>query len=195
MTEVYTRRTLVALCTAIGAASCSSPNPVLYTVAPVPGPVRNGGPKVVALHEVNVAHYLDRSHIVRSSENYRLDVAGNDWWGESPGAMLTRVLVEELSQRLPHSTVYASGGAVSATPDATVELDIQRMDLDDAGILVLIAQVGVSFRTRPSDRVRRLRFDVRPSGASVSAQVAATSAAVGQLADGIAGMLVAPGAR
>ena len=30
-----------------------------------------------------------------SSENYRLDVMSNDWWGEPLGAMLSRVLTEE----------------------------------------------------------------------------------------------------
>ena len=54
-------------------AGCSSPTPVLYTIAPVQGPVQPGGPKVVVLQQISTAHYLERSQIVRSSENYRLE--------------------------------------------------------------------------------------------------------------------------
>ena len=62
-----------------------------------------------------IARFLERSQIVRSSENYRLDVMSNDWWGEPLGAMVSRVLVEELGQRLPQSTVIGESGAVSAS--------------------------------------------------------------------------------
>jgi hypothetical protein len=76
--------------------ACSSPNPVLYTIAPVQGPVQPGGPKVIVVQQISTAHYLERSPIVRSSENYRLDVMSNDWWGEPLASMLSRVLTEEL---------------------------------------------------------------------------------------------------
>ena len=41
------------------------------------------------LRQIGLARYLERSQIVRSSENYRLDVMANDWWGEPLGAMLS----------------------------------------------------------------------------------------------------------
>src|SRR5712672_3872307 len=112
---------LVVLLLAAGLAACSSPNPDLYTIAPVQGPVHPGAPKVIALQQISTAHYLERSQIVRSSENYRLDVMSNDWWGESLSAMLSRILIEELSQRLPQSTIFSESGAVTASPDATIE--------------------------------------------------------------------------
>jgi uncharacterized protein len=99
----------VLLLTAL--AACSSPEPVLYTIAAAPGPVQPHDPRIVLVQQVAVAHFLERSQIVRSSENYRLDVMTNDWWGEPLAAMLSRVLIEELGQRLPHSTVIADNGA------------------------------------------------------------------------------------
>ena len=84
---------LIASGLALTLAACSSPNPVLYTIAPVSGAVQSGGPKVVALQQISTARFLERLEIVRSSENYRLDVMENDWWGEPLGAMLSRVLV------------------------------------------------------------------------------------------------------
>jgi uncharacterized protein len=184
-----------ALLVAVGSlavfTACSSPNPVLYTIAPAPGTPQTGGPKVVALQQISVARFLERSQIVRSSENYRLDVMSNDWWGEPLGAMLSRVLVEELGQRLPQSTVIGESGAVTAPPDATVELNVQRLDEDASGTLILQAQASVSFKSRGTPVLRSFRFAVPPPTPGVPGQVTAISTAVGQLADGLTSMLLA----
>jgi len=173
---------------ALGA--CSSPNPVLYTIAPVSGTPQSSGPKVVAVQQISTARYLERSQIVRSSENYRLDVMSNDWWGEPLGAMLSRVLVEELGQRLPRSVVIGESGAVTASPDATVELNLQRLDEDTSGNLLLQAQASVSFKGRGAPLLRNFRFAVPPPAPGVPGEVTAISTAVGQLADGLAAMLL-----
>jgi uncharacterized protein len=182
---------LAALGMAALLAACTSPDPVLYTLAPAVGAVHSGGPRVVLLQQIAIAHFLERSQIVRSSENYRLDVMSNDWWGEPLGAMLSRVLIEELSQRLPQSTVIADNGAVSARPDATIELNVQRLDEDAAGNLILQAQVAVRFTGQSQPTLRSFRFSVPPTAAGVPGEVAAISAALGRLADGIAPILTA----
>jgi hypothetical protein len=182
---------LAALALAAMLAACASPSPVLYTIAPVQGPVHTGGPKVIALQQIGTARYLERSQIVRSSENYRLDVMSNDWWGEPLSAMLSRVLIEELSQRLPQSTVLGESGAVTASPDATIELNFQRLDEDASGNLVLQAQASVSFKGRPGPVLRSFRFVVMPPSADIQGEVTAISMAVGQLADGLASTLAA----
>jgi uncharacterized protein len=176
--------------------TCASPNPRLYTIAPVDGAVRGRGPNVILLQQIGLARYLERSQFVRSSENYRLDVMNDDWWGEPLGAMLSRVLIEELSQRLPRSTVLNENGAVTSTTDATIAVNVYRLDQNAAGSLVLQAQVSVTFKGRPEPVLRSFRFTVAPGAPSVSAGVAAISVAVGQLADGLASVLVAgPAAR
>ncbi len=179
---------------ALSVASCASPNPALYTLAPVPGAPVLGhqavGPKIVLIRQIGLARFLDRQQIVRSSENYRLDVQANDWWGEPLGSMLGRVLAEDLTQRLPGTTVYPESGAVSVTPDATVELNIQRLDADAAGHLVLAAQAAVTFEQRRGGPIARsFRFSVPPAGPGVRGEVAAMSTAIGRLADGLATML------
>jgi uncharacterized lipoprotein YmbA len=173
-------------------AACSSPNPNLYTIAPVSSATQIGAPKVIALRQIGLARYLERSQIVRSSENYRLDVMSNDWWGEPLGAMLARVLVEELSQRLPQSTVFSETGAVSIVPDATVELNVSRLDQNAANLLVLQAQVAIATKGRGVPVTRGFRFEVPAPDAGVAGEVAAISIGVGQLADGLAMMLASP---
>ena len=172
-------------------AGCASPSPVLYTIATLPGAVQSGAPRVIVLQEVGLARYLERSQIVRSSENYRLDVESNNWWGEPLGAMLTRVLLEELGQRLPESVVLGENGAVTATADATVALTVQRLDEDAARHLVLLGQAGVAFGARGVPELESFRYTEPLPVPGVGGEVAAISTAVGQLADRLAATLAA----
>ena len=166
-------------------------------IAPVEGTVHGGAPKIILLQQIGLARYLERSQIVRSSENYRLDVMQNDWWGEPLGAMLSRVLVEELSQRLPQSAVISENGAVSSPADATIELNLRRLDEDAAGNLVLQAQAARELqRAARADACRASASRCSRKAPGVPSEVAAISTAVGQLADGLASMLLAgPGGR
>jgi hypothetical protein len=179
----------LALIVTLGA--CAAPPPALYMIAPVEGASLQEGPKIILLQQIGLARYLERSQIVRSSENYRLDVMPNDWWGEPVGAMLSRVLVDELGQRLPQSVVLSENGAVTSPADATIELNLRRLDEDAAGNVVLTAQAGVNFKGRQTQTLRSFRFTVQPPMPGIPGEVAAISTAVGQLADGLASMLVA----
>ena len=179
------RRSALLMLAALPAA-CASPDPVLYVLAPVPGPVRSGAPRAIQLRTVGVPHYLERSQIVRSSEGYRMDVLSNDWWGEPVGAMIGRILAQDLAQRLTGSSVYADNGAISTPPDATVETDLQRFDLDRDGALRLAAQIAVDGRQAVADS---FTVAVRPTDATTRSLVAAMSVATGQLADRMAAML------
>lgn len=176
---------------AIAVAACSSPRPALYTIAPVAGQTQAGAPKVIGLREVSLARYLQQLQIVRSSAGYRLDVMANDWWGEPLSAMLGRLLAEELRQRLPGSAVVNESGAVSVPADATVEINIERLDKDASGALVLQAQASVDVKGRRAPRLRTFRFVAPTSSPDTTAEVTSISSAVGQLADGLAAMLTA----
>ena len=172
-------------------AACSSPTPTLYTLAPVDGPTLAGGPKTVVLRAIGLARYLERPQIVRSTGSYLLEMEANDWWGEPLGAMLGRILTEELAQRLPGSVVLAESGAIGVTPDAIVEINVLRLDADRTGVIVLRAQVGVSHPASRRPPVARA-FEVKatPASGDTIGAVAAMSEAVGTFADQIAAMLV-----
>jgi uncharacterized protein len=189
VTAARSWRLLVILAAATLPMGCTSPNPNLYTISPVPGTPVADRPQVVMVREIALASYLERAQVVRSSENYRLDVQAGDWWGEPLRAMLNRVLVEDLSERLPGSSVYTEGGAVSARPDVTVELNIQRLDEDATGAVVMLVQTSVERTGHQPALTRSFRLTAAPTSPGVSGQVAATSRLIGELADRLAAMV------
>lgn len=179
------RRHILAL-VAVFPAGCASPNPTLYTLAAVPGPTHAHAPHLIKMRDVSLPRYLERSEIVRSTENYQLAVLPNDWWGESLSSMMSRVLVQNLSQRLPGSSVVSEIGAISGTPNATVGVNVLRFDADRSGNLVLNAEIAITGHQASN---RRVHLTVPIRGPGTSALVSAMSDAVGKLANVIADML------
>jgi uncharacterized protein len=192
------RRLVAALGLAAGGllAGCASPSPTLYTLAPLPGPAVGAPRRVILVREVSLARYLQRPGIVRSSADYRLDVSANDWWGEPLGPMLGRVLVADLSARLPASTVLAESVAITVDPDISVEVSIQRFDEDEAGKVALAAAFVLDGRhSTTAPRTFDVTVSAGPGQAAagngpvetpVGNQVAAMSTALAQLSDAIA---------
>lgn len=184
------RRRLASLALPLLVAACgASPDPNYYTIVPRNGPTLTGGPKIVLLKDVGLASYLDRREIVRSSESYKLDILANNWWGEPLGGLLGRILVVELTQRLPNSTVYGESGAITADHNASVGVNIQRLDADKAGALILVAQVAIEFNRPRRMAARTFTFSKPLATPDTAGLVAAISDAVGELADGIAALL------
>lgn len=178
------------LAAAMMAASCSSPEPAYFTLAAVRGTPQRGGPSLVELRRPGLAGYLDRPEIVRSNTAYQLRVTSGERWGEPFGDMVSRVLAENLNQRLPGSSVFSSNGAISADAGATIEMDVQRLDADPSGRVQLLAQVAVSRgRSRANAVTRAIQVTTVPASAATVDYVAAMSNALGQAADQIAAML------
>ena len=73
--RVHAMATVVLLLTQ---ASCSSPDPALYTIAPISGAEHSISPHIILLQQIGLERYLERPQIVRSSADYRLDIMEND---------------------------------------------------------------------------------------------------------------------
>jgi hypothetical protein len=189
------------------AAGCStSPPPKLYTLAPRPaapagrsaaavsgstaaasGASRSGA--IVSVRPVELPKYLDRPQIVRYRSTYEMNASEFERWGEGLSDMVTRVLVENLSDRLPRSQVFAASGPLNLPgADVTIDVNIQKFDADASGTVVLTAQwvVHNGSGKKPSDQLRSQELRVEPTSADTPGQVAAMSDALGQLADQIA---------
>jgi uncharacterized lipoprotein YmbA len=184
------RRTLFLAPAALLLARCASPDPAIYTLRAVPGASVGGGPVAIKVARPGLAGYLDRPEIVRDNSVSRLTLNSGERWGEPLGDMMGRVLALDLAQRLPGSSVFTEAGTISVDPSATVELDIQRFDLDTSGSVILLAQVAVQQgRNHDPAATHALRLTVRSASTGTPDVVAAMSAALGQLADAVADLL------
>ncbi|MBV8613136.1 MAG: membrane integrity-associated transporter subunit PqiC [Acetobacteraceae bacterium] len=183
------RRAPFAACAAVALALAGcSPNPAYYSLAPVTGAPGGGGPRVVELRRVSLAGYLDRQEMVLASQGYRLRITPRSVWAEPPADMIGRILAENLSQRLPGTVVFREATGATVTPRATVAVSVQRFDAMSTGPLVLRALVIVSRRNgHGSGQV--VTLTVPREADTPDALVASMSAALGQLADRIAGMV------
>ncbi len=183
-------RLRVALPALMALACCTSADPAVYTLRAVPGQAAASGPVAVKIARPGLAGYLDRPEIVRDSSSSRLELKSGERWGEPLGDMFGRVLALDLEQRLPGSSVFTEAGTISVDPAATVELDIQRFDLDPTGVVVLLAQVAVEQgRSRDPSGTRSIRVTAQPAGPGTPELVSAMSLALSQLADQVAAAL------
>ncbi len=177
-------------------AGCASPDPALYTLQPRPGVPRiaayasagKAARPVVVVHSIELARYLERDEIVRSSEQVRLVVSRNNWWGEPLQAMLRRVLIDDLAQRLPNADVLADNSPIAAHANAEIQVAVQRFDGNDGGQVVFVGYAQVTRDGKPV--LDRLRFSVPTAAGTVKDQVEAMSAALGQVADVVATRIV-----
>lgn len=168
-------------------AGCTSADPVMYTLRAVPGEEQHGRARIVQLRRPGLPRYLDRPGIITGMPGYRVETGTGDRWAEPIGSMFTRVLVQDLSQRLPNATVISEQGVLSLSPDVSVDLEVQDFGPDETGTVVLQAQVGVERSGRNGGhQVRAVRFSVRPTTPGTAGVVAAMSDALGQLANAIA---------
>jgi uncharacterized protein len=176
----------LGLLSALGGCSASPP-PKLYTLAPRPAATPDpGSAKTISVKHVEIAKYLERPQIVRYADPYQMTASEFDRWGEELGDMVTRVLVENLSQRLPGSQVYAATGPLTlARSEITIEINVDKFDVDPGGAVVLVAQWVVHGGKR-SDKLHSENIRAATASSDTRDQVAAMSDALGQLASQIA---------
>jgi uncharacterized protein len=178
------RRMLLA---GLALAGCASPDPELYRLVAVPGVARAGAPGLIELRRVGVPAYLDRSQIIRAVAESRLEALGARW-AEPFGDMVTRVLAEDLMRRLPGSTVLTETGSLRGEAGLIIECDLQRFEAGPGPVVVLVAQFAMRPPGGATRAARVQRVEAPVAGEGMPAIVAAMGAALGQLADGLAGL-------
>ena len=168
-------------------AGCASPNPDIYTLQANPGAPVSTAAHVIELRKPGLAGYLDRSDIVLTNANYRVNTNSQLRWAEPIGDMIGRVLTEDLSQRLPNSTVFNESGAITADADLRVEIDIQRFDQGADGRVTLIVEAALEAgHGHTPIRTRHIMLQADTAGPGATQLAAAMSVLLGELADRMA---------
>jgi uncharacterized protein len=184
------RRVLVGwlMAGALASAGCaSSPEPQFYTLFPNEGRTWPNEPLEVQLRRPALPGYLDRPQIVRHEQPGKLEFSGADRWGAPLDGMIGSILVQNLAQRLPRASVYGESGAISSSPDALVEVDVQRFELTEHGSVELVAQVAVHWpKTRAAAQLERYSLRRSPRDRSTARLVTEMSGLLAELANAIA---------
>ena len=175
-----------ALLAAVILAGCGSAEPDYYTLKPWPGVARGGVPLMIQVRTPTVSSFLDRDYIVRTDKDYRLKLAENAVWGEPIAGLIGSTLTADLQQRLPGSTVFNEDGAISARPQAVVELDVSRFSEDGAGLATVDAALSVQRPDSGAAASQLLHLSMAPSGPTTADLAAALSQLLGQVADAAA---------
>jgi uncharacterized lipoprotein YmbA len=176
----------------LGLAGCAtSAPPRIYTLAMKPGTQQASGPASLSVVGVAIPKYLDRPQIIQHGGAYQLDVAEFDRWGEPFADMVTRVLIADLSQRLPKTQVFRDDSPTATNAADSLQVDFSRFDPDPDNTVVLAARWtlrGGSLLAEDSNRLT-----VKPASDAIADIVAAMSQALGELADKIATAVASSG--
>ncbi len=183
-------RIFFACLAAAALVACHSPDPTLYTLVPIAGTPDAAPAGAAAVARMEVARYLDRPQIVRRHDVYALATDDTERWAEPLDEMMPRVLVAELTERLPHMSIAQSSSGMLGDTDTNLAVSIDRFDVDPDGTVVLDARWSVRGRTGagPLDTVE-IREHAASSG--TGDLVAAMSGCLAQLSDRLAAALAA----
>lgn len=172
---------------AMALAGCASPPTNYYRLAVTKGFVRPGIGLKIGVRSVSIPGYLSQNGIAKSGGEYQYNVYPNDLWAEALDDMLQDVLVQDLAQRLPASTVLGSGGSIGVSSDLLIETNILRFDPDSDGRIVMNIQVAIrSGRDNSLWLTHTYNNIAMPAGPDVISVVAAMSVLWGSAADQIA---------
>ena len=178
-----------ALLLSVLGACAHSPEPTFFALSARQGSVVHAARSLkIELRHTALPGYLDRPHIVRRTTAEQLELDDDELWGAPLAEMVDATLAEDLAQRLPGSTVYQEGGAISAVPDARVEAQLLRFERAASGDVELLAQVAVHFGSGEAS-VQRFAFTHTPASGRTSDAVRSLSQLLGQLSDGISAMI------
>ena len=185
------RHVMAGLGLALAAAGCTTTPPAkLFTLAPRPAePTGRAISAKISVKSVEIPKYLDRPQMVGYADPYQLKLSEFERWGEGLGEMTTRVLVENLAERLPRSQVFAGSGPLTMPGDISLEVEITRFEPDPQNTVLLSAQWAIVRREGRRDSVRSEQIRVKMASDSATDQVAAMSDALGLLTDRIAAVL------
>ncbi len=167
-------------------AGCGSAEPDYYTLKPWPGIAQGGFPLTIQVRTPTVSSFLDRDYIVRNDQDYRLKLAKDAVWGEPIASLIGSTLTADLQQRLPGSTVFTQAGAISAHPQAVVELDVSQFSEDGSGLATIDAALSVQRPDSGTAASQLLHLSMAPSGPTTADLAATLSQLLGQVADAAA---------
>lgn len=152
-------------------------------------PAGRAAPLSVTVGPVALPSYLDRNEVAVRVSPSELKYALAERWAEPLVQNVTRVLVEDLGNALASDRVASVATAPTVTPDFFLEVVFVRFEADAAGNAKLTARWAVRDTGRKILRIRQSQYAREATSPTTEGGVDAMSAALGDLAEEIAGVL------
>ena len=181
---------------ATGMAGCASAVTHDYRMIPTAGVPRNTAAGVIEIRSIGIPAYLDQDNIAKPGGAAEFSSYANDLWAAPLAGMLQAVMVQDLSQRLPGSTILGSNGAISSPAQAVVEIEVLQFDpMPDGGIQLSMQTALKSGKDHSLLVMQSWSASAQPASSTAMDIVRAMSTLWGLAADQIASMIVAGIAR
>ena len=179
----------VAGCTLLSPRHDPSRFYTLSARVPAAAPAGRAEPLSVVVGPVTLPAYLDRNEVAVRVSPTELTYALAERWAEPLVQNVTRVLVEDLGNALTSDRVASVTTTPSVTPDFWVEVVFVRFEPDAAGNAQLTARWAVRDTARKILHIRQSQHAGRAAAPTTEGGVDAMSAALGDLATEMAGLL------
>ena len=177
-------------------AGCASVVTHDYRMIATAGVPRNAAAGVIEIRSIGIPAYLDQDNIAKPGGAAEFSSYANDLWAAPLAGMLQAVMVQDLSQRLPGSTILGSNGAISSPAQAVVEIEVLQFDpMPDGGIQLSMQTALKSGKDHSLLVMQSWSASAQPASSTAMDIVRAMSTLWGLAADQIASMIVAGIAR
>jgi uncharacterized lipoprotein YmbA len=159
-TSILRRLALLGPLAALALGGCSSAEPRLYVLTPLPptGDGEGGNTRSVGVLPATMPEYLDRAEIVTYASAHELTASRDDRWAERLPSNVTRVMAENLSSLLGTDRVYVMPSRRNDQSDYEVAVEFDRFERTAAGESVLDARWtildGATRKVVATDRTR-----------------------------------------
>ena len=139
------RRVILASSSALLLTRCASAPVYNWQIAAIAGPVQKGSGAKISVRSIGLPGALNQPGVPKPGPDNAANSFPNDLWAAPLASMLQTSMVENLVQRLPQDVILADGGAIGATPDQYVEIQILDFSPNNTGLVTLRTQLA----TRP----------------------------------------------
>ena len=175
----------------VALAACASPPAHFYqleTQAAAVPVVQHAS--AVCVSGVTIPRVLDRTQLVRTTNDEEIEVSSQDRWAAPLDALIQQALTQDLSVRLPDGKVAPANAGAGCS---NVAIDVMRFESDMAGR----TNLDVFWSVAGSDPAKPLathheQIELTAGNGSFPGVASAMSQAVGMLADRIASELPQP---
>ncbi len=176
-------------------AACGSTPTQVFTLSAsddrAARPAPAGRAPLVHVDRASVAEYVDRTQMVTRLGAYRVSLHEFAVWSEPVADLITGAVVDDLARRFGDDRVMRTPRGRGAPPDARVEMDVLRFDVDEAGVAVLDARWSVTPSAGPAvqrrERITATAADPKEAASRVVALRTAIADLAGRIGDAVAG--------